>query len=1074
MPTAHEQFSEQFRRWELRGRGWQMFDEPVHPEPPFVPFYGRYFPEAPAPDDGQRPTFLSSVVKKISRTIAPQPAEIEPEPEEEPEPLSLVREELIEFQASLPADLDIARDSFEQFLRNLALCGEPIAFELLGTHKRVLAQFAAGAEDASQVRRQLQAHFPDVQFRQQEGTLEKTWDASQGDEAFAIEFGLKREFMLPLANGKLDPFIGIIGALTELQPEEIALFQVLWQPVQNPWAENITDSVTHSDGKPFFIDTPELTSAAENKISRPLHAAVVRILIRTATTKRLHEIARDMASSLSVFANPQGNALIPLRNDDYTSFEEHIEDVLRRQSRRSGMILNSDELIGFVHLPSSAVRSRALQRDSGKTKAAPDIVRHPSGITIGDNEHNGETVPVFLTAEQRVRHTHIIGSNGTGKSSLLLNLIRQDIEKGDGIAVLDPHGDLIDQILGIIPADRIDDVILVDLSDEEFPIGFNILQAHSEIEKKLLASDLVAVFRRLSTTWGDQMDTVLQNAILAFLKSSRGGTLEDLRRFLRDDKFQSEFLLTVRDSEVVIFWKEVFPKLGGGRSVSSLLARLQEFFSQEPLRNMVSQRENKLNFADIMDSGKIFLAKLSAGMGGEENSYLLGTLLISKFQQLAMARQAQKIESRRDFWLYIDEFQHFISPSMEKILSGLRKYRLGFTLAHQNLHQLQDDAKVASAVMTQPCTRIVLRVGDDDAKKLGDGFESFDAKSLTRLEKFHAIVRVEQNDFDFNLALRKPELQEGSDQKEAIIAASRAKYATPRAVVEAALLASVRVDVKKPEPPPESGEPPSSKPTPPPKPIAPTSKAATPVIPKESVETESSEIRKAPASQKVESSESTGSEMKDAPIVAPVVTAVSEIPKAEEAPPKFTAREPAEPKEIGRGKALHKAIKDRLQTEARKLGFRADAEQQLTKGSNKAADLLVRQDEMVIAVEIAMFNTINDEFENVQKCLAAGFPRVAVIANGRKRLDEIADAVQGGLGTEAAAKVSYHTPDEFIAELNKLAAEMKPNPLPPGESKVLGRLVRRHYPKQSDENQKQKDEIIFGLIADAIRPSQAS
>jgi hypothetical protein len=1072
MPTAHEQFSEQFRRWELRGRGWQVFDEPVHPEPPFVPFHGHHLLETPVVDDGRRPTVLSSLFRKLTSPRPEAPPEI-PEPEEEPEPIGLTRESLVEFQASLPDDLDIARDSFEQFLRNLALCSEPISFELLGTHKRVLAQFAASAEDASLVRKQLQAHFPDVQFRQQEGTLENAWDASQGGEAFAVEFGLKREFMLPLAADKIDPFIGIIGALAELQSEEIALFQVLWQPVQNPWAENITNSVTHSDGKPFFIDSPELTSAAENKIARPLHAAVVRILVRTTTTKRLHEITRDISSSLSVFANPQGNALIPLRNDDYSSFEEHIEDVLRRQSRRSGMILNSDELIGFVHLPSSAVRSPALQRDSGKTKAAPDIVRHPPGVIIGDNEHNGETVPVFLTADQRVRHTHIIGSNGTGKSSLLLNLIRQDIEKGDGIAVLDPHGDLIDQILGIIPADRINDVVLVDLSDEEFPIGFNILQAHSETEKRLLASDLVAVFRRLSTTWGDQMDTVLQNAILAFLKSSRGGTLADLRRFLRDPKFRSEFLLTVRDPEVLIFWQEVFPQLGGGRSVGSLLARLQEFFSQEPLRNMVSQRENNLNFEEIMDSGKIFLAKLSAGLGGEENSYLLGTLLISKFQQLAMARQAQKIEARRDFWLYIDEFQHFISPSMEKILSGVRKYRLGFTLAHQNLHQLQDDAKVASAVMTQPCTRIVLRVGDDDAKKLGDGFESFDAKSLTRLEKYHAIVRVEQNDFDFNVALRKPELPAATDHKEAIIAKSRAKYATPRADVEAALLASVRGELKKPEPPPESGEPTPPKPTPPPKPIAPTTTVQS-IIPKEPAKSESSEIRKTPASQKIESSESTGSEMKDAPIAVPTVTAVSEIPKVEEAAPKPTDREPAEPKEIGRGKALHKAIKDRLQTEARKLGFRADAEQQLTKGSNEAADLLVRQDEMVIAVEIAMFNTINDEFENVQKCVAAGYPRIAVIANGRKRLDEIADAVQGGLGSEATAKVSYHTPDEFIAELKKLAAEMKPNPLPPGESKVLGRLVRRHYPKQIDEKQKQKDEITFGLIADAIRPSQPS
>jgi hypothetical protein len=260
----------------------------------------------------------------------------------------------------------------------LDLCREPIAFELLGIHKRVLAQFAASAADASPVRRQLSAHFPDVQFRQLEGALDKAWEASEGDAAFAVEFGLEREFMLPLATGKIDPFVGLVGALAELQPGELALYQILWQPVQNPWAESIVNSVTLPDGKPLFVNAAELAGAAENKVGRPLYAAVVRILVRTATTSRLQGIARELAGSLRVFINPQGNALIPLHNEDYP-FEEHINDVLSRQSRRSGMILNSDELTGFVHLPSSAVRSPALARDTGRTKAAPDIVQHRPG-----------------------------------------------------------------------------------------------------------------------------------------------------------------------------------------------------------------------------------------------------------------------------------------------------------------------------------------------------------------------------------------------------------------------------------------------------------------------------------------------------------------------------------------------------------------------------------------------------------------------------------------------------------------------------------------------------------------------
>jgi len=168
------------------------------------------------------------------------------------------------------------------------------------------------------------------------------------------------------------------------------------------------------------------------------------------------------------------------------------------------------------------VRSLVLERDAGKTKAAPSIVRLTEGLLLGTNEHIGESVSVRLSPVQRVRHTHIIGTSGTGKSTLLFNLIRQDIEGGQGVAVLDPHGDLIDKILGIIPKSRIDDVVLVDPSDQHYSVGFNILSAHSLLEKNLLASDLVSVFERWSTSWGDQMNSVLQNAILAFLESKQG------------------------------------------------------------------------------------------------------------------------------------------------------------------------------------------------------------------------------------------------------------------------------------------------------------------------------------------------------------------------------------------------------------------------------------------------------------------------------------------------------------------------------------------------------------------------
>ena len=756
MATAHEHFSEQFEKWEMRGRGWQVFPEPVYPEPPFVPFKLRSMVEPPAIDDGRRPTFLSSLARKWAQPTTPPPPPPPVEQEEEPEPTPLIRDTLVEFQASLPDKLDVPIDVFGQFLLNLSLCREPIAFELFGTHKKIATQFVASKSDASLFHRQLQAFFPEAVFIERENRLQQEWEKSTGDEVLTIEFGLEREFMLPLASGKLDPFIGIIGALAELQPGELGLFQVLWQSVQSPWAENIVASVTDRDGKPMFVNAPELTKAAENKTGKPLYAVVVRIMVRASPFERVVQLARDLAGSLRVFAHPNGNALMPLHNDDYP-FEEHIDDVLCRQTRRSGMVLNSDELIGFVHIPSSAVRSPAFLRQTTKAKAAPAIVLQQQGLLLGNNEHAGETVSVRLTPEQRVHHTHIIGASGTGKSTLLFNLIRHSIENGEGIAVLDPHGDLIDRILGVIPESRIDDVVLVDPSDPEYSVGFNILSAHSDLEKNLLASDLIAVFQRLSTSWGDQMNSVLQNAILAFLESDRGGTIADLLRFLIKAPYRNEFLKTVRDSRVVDYWQESFPHLGGNKSIGSILTRLDAFLAQKPIRYMVSQQENRLDFAHIMDSGNIFLAKLPEGLLGRENSYLLGTLLVSKFQQIAMSRQAQRIESRRLFNILIDEFANFITPSMAEILSGARKYRIGLTLAHHELQQLQRSSEVASAVMTHPYTRIVFRVGDDDAKKLAESFSFFESKDLRNLEIGQAIARVERSDFDFNLAVPLPE-----------------------------------------------------------------------------------------------------------------------------------------------------------------------------------------------------------------------------------------------------------------------------------------------------------------------------
>jgi DNA helicase HerA-like ATPase len=1044
LPTPAEQLTRQFYQWELRGRGWTVWPGPVELEPPFRAFPGHFLPPPTIVDDGRFETGWSRFGAAFLRGFRKEePKSAEP-PVEEEEPAARAipyREDLVELQAVLPSDLNIPREAFEEFFASLHLCREPLAFEIVGQPSRIAAQFVAHPGDADLVRRELQAFFPDAVFLSQQGFLKEAWGEG---EAAVVEFGLGKEFMQPLASGKLDPFVGIAGALAELGPRELGLFQVLFEPVRHPWAESIRRAVTDDLGKPFFANAPELTRQAEQKIEWPLYAVVVRIAAQAPEFGRAWEIARHLASSLRVFAHPTGNELIPLTNDDYP-FAEHVEDVLRRQSRRSGMVLNSDELIGFVHLPQGVVRTPALVRQVGKTKPAPKAVLG-SGLSLGENIHAGRSLPVRLTPEQRVRHTHVIGASGTGKSTLLFNMIKADVEAGQGVAVLDPHGDLADRVLGIIPAYRVGDVVLFDPADEEYSIGCNILSAHSELEQRLLASDLVSVFQRLSTSWGDQMGSVLRNGILAFLESREGGTLADLRRFLLEPSYRDRFLETVTDPEVVYYWRRAFPQLAGNKSIGPVLTRLETFLSPKTIRCMVSQKENRLDFAEILDTGKIFLAKLAQGLIGRENSYLLGTLLVSKLQQLAMSRQAKAAPGRRDFWLYVDEFHNFITPSMGEILSGVRKYRLGLILAHQELRQLQRDAEVASAVLSNAGTRICFRVGDDDAKKLADGFSAFEARDLQNLETGQAVCRVERSDWDFNLAVPLPKETaeaEAAKRRAEVIAASRKRYATPRAEVEAALRDAAETEERPsaPEARRRKEKPAVEPPTAPAKPLPAEAKEPPPAAP--------------PPPAKPPLAPEWQAEKAQAP--APLPPA---IPESEKSAPVHAG--PEKPSGLRR----HEALKERFRREAEALDYTVGVEQVILNGHGQV-DLVLKRGSRSIACQISVKNSVEYEAANARKCLEEGFAHVAIVSEDRRKLEKIRETAISSLAPEHSSRLAFYLPEEFENQLCEWAAR---DPAGGAAERAKPRTQRiRLFGGVSEAERKEREPVMLAALAEVIK-----
>lgn len=658
----------------------------------------------------------------------------------------------------------------EQLLVMLLYRNSPISFELIGTDEEIIMQLVCRDTDSAYVYTQVKAYFPEACM--QETHCDHIEDWLRSDLClYTIDFGLAEETMRPLAQltGDKESLIPLFGILDRLQGNECVIVQTLFSGLCNPWAEHMLNAVYDNDKNgSFFYDEPDMVKFAHEKVSRPLCAATIRAVAFADTMQAASMLLDHTATAIMHSAKSTGNGLVPLTDQAYTA-ESRIVDMLLRTSHRTGMLVNSLELANLAHVPLVPLRKVSRQRN---TKAVPrSLLSH--AYCIGLNVHQGIESEVTLSDEQRLRHVHVIGATGTGKSTLLHALMMEDTLLGNGFMCLDPHGDLIDTLLGTIPEDRMTDVVLIDPSDSEFPIGFNILSAHSELEKELLASDLVALFRRFSTSWGDQMNSVFANAILAFLYNTNGGTLADLRRFLIEAPFRSTILRTVTDPDIAYYWQHEYPLLKSS-SIGSILTRLDSFLRPRVIRNMVCQ-QGSLDFAGLMDSQKIILVKLSQGLLGAENSLLLGAFIVSKLQQIAMSRQAQAKADRIPFYCYIDEFHHFTTPSMNEILTGARKYGLGLILAHQNMQQMQQyDTDIANGLLSAG-TRICFRLGDTDAKRLQEGFASFSAEDLQNLATGEAIVRVNTSNTDCTISVIPYESTEHS-YKDEIIKYSRDTY----------------------------------------------------------------------------------------------------------------------------------------------------------------------------------------------------------------------------------------------------------------------------------------------------------
>lgn len=407
---------------------------------------------------------------------------------------------------------------------------------------------------------------------------------------------------------------------------------------------------------------------------------------------------------------------------------------------------------------------------------------------VGQTNFRGQRRAFGLYPDDRRRHVYVIGKTGVGKTTLLENMIIQDVKKGRGLALVDPHGDVAEKILDVIPPERTNDVVYFDPADVDYPVAFNPLEAVDPQYKYLVASGLVSSLKKIwADSWGPRLEYILRNVILALLDYP-SSTMLGIMRMLADKNYRKKVVDTIQDPVVKAFWVNEFANYNErfrSEAISPIQNKVGQFLSSSIIRNIVAQPKSTIDMRDIMDNGKILLINVSKGRIGEDNSALLGAMLITKIQLAAMDRAKIPEQDRRDFYLYVDEFQNFATESFATILSEARKYRLNLIVAHQYITQMEE--VVRDAVFGNVGTLISFRIGAFDAEYLEKEFmPHFTQTDLVNLDKYNAYIKLMINGVTsspFSMETIPPAL-ETYNSREKVIAVSRERYGKSRAVIE--------------------------------------------------------------------------------------------------------------------------------------------------------------------------------------------------------------------------------------------------------------------------------------------------
>ncbi len=498
--------------------------------------------------------------------------------------------------------------------------------------------------------------------------------------------------------------------------------------------------------------SPDKTAseAIERKIKSRIVPATIRLVASAKEKKTAEGLLSNLSATLNQFDNPTGNRFEVSRVSNWSTASFLREFTFREPG--STLPLSLGEITTLFHLTAERVTtSRELKQSRAKQSPAPTGMSE-EGIVVGVNRYGATDTKVRFAPADRLRHCYVIGQTGTGKTGLIKNMIIQDILNGDGVGFIDPHGNDIEDILSVIPPERAEDVIYFDPAYTARPMGLNMLEydASRPEMKTFVVDEVYNIFRKLyddvPEAFGPMFEQYYRNATLLVVDDPEtGNTLVEIPRVLADPAFRRLKINRCKNPLVVQFWETIAERAGGDASLENVVpyitSKIDVFLANDIMRPIVAQERSTFDFREMMDSKKIFLANLSKGRLGDRNMSLLGLVLVSKFLQAAFSRVDEKGRSAPPFYLYIDEFQNFATPSISTILSEARKYKLSLTVAHQFIAQLEEE--IRDAVIGNVGTKIAMRIGTTDAEFLAKQFAPvFSASDLENLPNRNAILSL--------------------------------------------------------------------------------------------------------------------------------------------------------------------------------------------------------------------------------------------------------------------------------------------------------------------------------------------